>query len=171
MEDPIAWPAAVGLKACFCALLAAEEPVCDCCIMYGTEVAIDSCDPGYAWVRVVSEELIELPNVRCLDASRGPWRVTLELGVMRCVPTMDDQGRLPTCAQHEAVAKKILEDKHRMRRAVACCEWAPRDRYKDPARVTLLPWQPIPGPEGLCSGGTMQVQVEANACLCPELPA
>lgn len=171
MDDPVAWPAVLALKACFCTILAAEEPVCSCCIQYGTEVAIDVCDPGLAWLRVVSEVPIEQTNVRCAKPDPGAWLVTLELGVARCAPTVKDNGDLPTCAEHEAVARKVLADKHRMLRAFACCEWAPRDVYDDPARVRVLGWQPLNGPEGLCTGGIVTGTVEINTCLCVEVKA
>lgn len=55
----------------------------------------------------------------CQDAPALGMRIVV--GVVRCVPTMDDTGKGPTDAQHDAAARLIYADQLAVWRAVVCC--------------------------------------------------
>lgn len=170
IDDPVAWPLAEALAQCLCRLLEDEAPVRCCCVLPGAEVAWDDCTcdgrrDGMAWVRIVQDyQTAEFP--RPYNGHTGPcggaydgWAIILELGVLRCAPTVNERGRLPRCDQQHAAARRAQADKHIMRRAVACCGWAgERD-------VIENGWQAL-GPEGGCHGGILTVTVNQQACIC-----
>ncbi len=170
LDDPIAWPLAEALAQCLCSMLEAEAPVRCCCVLPGAEVAWDDCScdgtrGGMAWVRIVND----YPTARfpqpytgksqpCGGAYDG-WAGALDLGVLRCAPTVDARGRLPSCEQQHTAARRAAADKHIMRRAVSCCGWA-EDR-----QIIEHGWQAL-GPEGGCHGGVLTVTVNQHACVC-----
>lgn len=169
-DDPIAWPLAEALSDCLCILLEEEAPVRCCCVMFGADVAWDDCScdgrrGGMAWVRIANVyPTATFPSPYtgqpgpCGGAYDG-WAVTLELGILRCAPTIDERGRLPRCDQNWSAARRAAADAHLMRRAVMCCSWAGDRRY------IVGSWEPL-GPEGGCHGGVMTVTVNSRACVC-----
>ncbi|MBP2703524.1 hypothetical protein JOL79_06890 [Microbispora sp. RL4-1S] len=173
MADVTALPLAEALLACLCAELddTVAGPVCVCCLAPGPEPA-DCCTcpggEGRAWVRVTrifpTSARFPLPAVdpgRC--ATDGSYAVELELGVYRCVATIDDDGTPPSCDQRTADAVKLLDDAAAMRRAVSCC--FPRTELGRGRAVVVGEWRPI-APEGGCAGGALLVTVESGDC-CP----
>lgn len=173
MADLIAYPLAAELLECLCTALegSLSGPPCRCCIYPGAAVPADSCcecdgGQGQAWVRVARIYPIivgRFPNqmfepTRC-DTHRA-WAVELELGVYRCLATLDDDGNPPTCEQLEHDAQMIADDAAAMRVAARCC-FAGRDRD-----MVMGAWAPI-GPSGGCGGGSMTLTVQAWDCECP----
>lgn len=171
LDDPVAWHLAEALTDCLCTILEAEAPVQCCCTQFGEAVAWDSCNcrngrDGQAWVRVASMfPTATFPQP--YTGNPGPcggnydgWAVQLELGVLRCAPSPDSRGRLPSCEQNTAAARRALADAHIMRRAVMCCDWYGRD-----AKLIVGAWQPV-GPDGGCHGGVLPVTVQSFACVC-----
>lgn len=170
MADTTGLPLAEDLLSCLCAELADTigGPPCVCCLSPGPE-PMECCQcpagEGNAWVRVVrifpTTAKFPTPSTdpspgRCVT---GLYAVELELGVYRCVSTLDDDGRAPSCAERTSDAEKILDDAAAMRRAVSCC-FAVRGR-----QMIVGEWRSR-GPDGGCAGGAMTVIVEADDC-CP----
>lgn len=156
-DDDYLWPHLVDLKECLCEALAGCESVCACEIIPGPEPTIDYCDPGYAWIRVVSENRV-VPQTRrqqCFDDD--PWIVTLEMGVARCEPQPSSNGTPPSTEAREEAARRMLADKKLMKRAALCC-WKPKDRLGDDVPVFVSFWNPS-ALTGACVNGTLTVQM------------
>lgn len=176
VDDPIAYRLAQELSTCFCNELAAvSAPVGCCCLWPGLEVAWDSCTPGQAWVRVAQVYPVgtrfPTPDTG-LDVgvcgALGGWAVVLELGALRCMPQPGDNGDLPSCTDYDDTERMVLADAHAMRRAVRCCDWRANAGADPEAQVLFGSWQPV-GPAGACTGGLMQITVQAYGCLCDEI--
>jgi hypothetical protein len=175
ITDPVL-PLADALLACLCAAVAdTGNPVCACCVHPGLSTPMDYCDcecssggNGQAWVRVnrIYPAGARFPQQSFeVEPCKIPsWGVELVMGVYRCVATLDDDGRPPTCDQVEADATKILLDAAAMRVAAVCCfGTAEEDRT-----AIVGEWSPI-GPNGGCAGGFMSVTVQFYDC-CPPVP-
>jgi hypothetical protein len=140
------------LADCLCDLLVNEErPVCWCGPEVGAEVPFDNCFGdcgtvcGKAWVRIVNASPFTTFPTPDIDAGCGkPLMYSLEVGVMRCIPT-DDQAR-----PEEIVLLSLLQqlqDERACHRALLCCAQSNRN-------LIVSPQQYIPrGPEGGCVGG------------------
>lgn len=98
---------------------------------------------------------------------------TLTATILRCVPVSDDSGRPPTCEALAASALAAVQDASAVRDGILCC-LSEMQREKDP--VTNAPTlsyflsqsQDFVGPQGLCGGSAMTVQVGLiNRCPCP----
>ncbi|QYN17610.1 hypothetical protein [Amycolatopsis sp. DSM 110486] len=176
VADPIAWPIVNGLAECLCEILDKEAPVKCCCVQYGSEVSLDDCSregdrEGMAWARLVSVYPTRVfPQA---DATRigncggeNGWAVMVELGVVRCAPSIDERGNLPKCWDITNAAEKAANDAHAMRRAIMCCGWGQNnDPLGDDPEYVIGAWHPLGG-EGGCQGGTMTVTVHAWGCVC-----
>lgn len=121
----------------------------------------DECCTGIAWVRIVNIQ----PNPRfdaefhCVGVGR---LVTLEMGVMRCAPPVNDAALIPTAEQWLASALQIDADLDSMEQAL-CCLRDDQD-WDAPPRLGGDGYVPI-GPDGNCIGGRMQVELEVD-CGC-----
>lgn len=176
MADTTALPLAESLLACLCGELddTVGGPVCTCCLSPGPEPA-DCCPcdggDGKAWVRVIrifaTGARFALPALDPSACKTGALAVELELGVYRCVSTIDDEGNSPTCDQRNADAAKILDDAAAMRRAVKCC--FPATDEGTHRQVIIGDWRSL-GPEGGCAGGALTVTIEAADCCPPATP-
>jgi hypothetical protein len=176
MPDVTALPLAQALLACLCAALddTVGGPVCSCCLAPGPE-PVDCCacaaGEGKAWVRVVrifpTAARWPLPALDPSACAAGGYGVELELGVVRCVATIDDDGNPPSCDQRNADTIKILEDAAAMRAAASCCF---------PSTELGRQWRSLPGewraiePQGGCAGGVMTVTIESADCCPPVGP-
>lgn len=176
MPDNTALPIAQALLACLCAELddTVGGPVCTCCLAPGAE-PVECCEcaegEGKAWVRVVriwpTGARWPLPAADPAACRVGGYAVELELGVVRCVSTIDDDGSPPTCDDRTADTVKILEDAAAMRAAASCCF---------PGTDLGRAWRSIPGewrpiePQGGCAGGTLLVTIESGDCCPPAAP-
>lgn len=175
VDDPIAWCLADALAACFCAELAATSaPVGCCCVYPGEQVAVDSCKPGMAWVRIARQYPV---GDRFPVAASAPdpcggangWAVVLELAALRCMPGVSAQGKPPPCGAVTPVARLVAADAQAMRRAVLCCDWRVTCGGDPDVAVVVGAWEPL-GPQGLCVGGAMSVTVQSNGCVCGPRP-
>lgn len=128
----------------------------------------DECCQGLAWVRPVlfvpSSGVFPIQDEAPVPRGTGAWAVTLEMGVVRCAPTPDENS-IPSNATWNALVQEIMDDAAAMRRAICCYVAAnPVARTK----WTLpLEWQPL-DTEGGCVGGTLQVVMRGPACDCSE---
>jgi hypothetical protein len=166
--------AALLLQQCLCdqmALLPLADQPQRCCVIAGQDfemgVALteDMCACGTAWVRIDSfTPSATFPIQQETPTNCGPeqWTLTLELGVARC-PPLGDANVLPTCTEWADYTTKVMADAQAMRNAIICCFGPAR-----PNRLYLIGgWQAF-GPEGLCGGGKMTVQVQILRCNeCP----
>lgn len=159
------------MHACLCAQVNATIPVDDrpsrCCLLAGSDFELgvslteDACRCGTAWVRIASfAPTGAFPNPQETPSNCGPdgWSLTLELGIARC-PPIGDATTLPTCEELAAYTAKVMTDAQAIRRAIICCLGPSR-----PTRRYLMgAWEAF-GPEGMCGGGRMTVQLQLLNC-------
>jgi hypothetical protein len=161
LQDERIWPIATQLASCLCRELAdagGPEP-CFCGILPGDNVAFDYCSPcagdrcGMAWVRLAGVVPMQnetfgfiTPN-RCAPVLMGVF----EVGVLRCAPTMLEDGSPPTMADQLDAATLQASDMAAACRAAACC-------FGNERAVTLGAWNPV-GPDGGCLGGSWAVTI------------
>ncbi len=171
MATDLILAAAQEMHACFCAQLNITVPVDDrpqrCCLFVGEDfemgVAIneDMCKCGTAWVRVAGITPTGIfPNQMSEATNCAPtgWSLSLELGVARC-PPLGDAYNLPSCDDWAAYTARVMTDAQAMRQAIICCLSAAR-----PNRQYLIGgWAPF-GPQGLCGGGKMTVDLQLLRC-------
>ena len=131
----------------------------------GTAVAADWCCPGdcasgpcgQAWVR-----LVQLYPTRVFPAPDATWSkvpsvdsaIQLELGVLRCVAGLGENGEAPAPEEMTADAIAALDDAAALRAAA--------QRALAPRRVVLGGYTAA-GPQGYCAGGT-QLFTAAISC-------
>lgn len=166
--------AAQAMRDCLCAqmnLLPEPDRPQRCCIIAGQEFELgvslleDACRCGTAWVRIDSYQpssTFPLPQELAQKCGPEQWALTLELGVARC-PPVGTATKLPTCEELDLYSAKVMADAQAMRNAVLCCYGPGRSN-----RVFLMGAWTAFGPEGLCGGGKMTVQVQILKCdECP----
>ena len=153
--------ALADLGDCVCSELAATGagPTCWCGLYPGAQVAWDSCGDcgnsvcGMGWVRLDStfpSQTFPQPadiSVRCA----APLVYRIEVGVLRCMPTMPDGG----AATPEMLAGVVLGqaiDAAAIHRAMMCCETV---------RVAPETWLPR-GPQGGCVGGAWTAYLDVR---------
>lgn len=177
--DPVAWPMATALLACFEEEVAKVlDPPASVGLRPGQQVDAllsvneDECCEGLGWVRIddvfpSSDERFPLQD-QTAGAWCNPrtWAVRLEMGVVRCAPTPDAYS-IPTNAEWRDLVERHMQDAAAMRRSVICC-FGELD-----ISFLLGNWTPLPV-SGRCSGGTTMVTVAAEYIDCcgdsPESP-
>lgn len=163
-------PTMEALLACSeAALEDAGRPVSRSSLVPGRDVAWDNCcgdgnTGGQLYVRAVtgfpSGPFPQHNTSTKCDAPFRAWQ--LAVGVIRCTPTIDDQGNPPSAAALTANTLGVMEDAHALETAIKCClREAPRVQG-----VILVAWTPQ-GPQGGCVGGEWTVWVNLPACACP----
>lgn len=139
------------------------------CLRFGERVdptigtTEDECCTGLAWVRVVSvDNLIngDDPN-QCVYLKQ---RLTLELGVARCLPWGTRQAG-PTCDEWTTVALRGDADQQAMQRAVCCARQAIVFAQPELAQAVLQGTYEASGPNGNCVSGTTQMTIDYD-CGC-----
>jgi len=141
------------------------EPVCRASVVPAGLVAWDACErtsdgrDGQLWAAV--QTLIPAnPTGGAAGCWRGIWQA--ELGVVRCVSTVDDQGRPPPAAWLAEDAWTQARDADALARLVLCCQdrWDPQQQTSG---VELVGWDPL-GPDGGCVGGRWIIRGEYDEC-------
>ena len=118
----------------------------------GSEVAWDECCDGQLWIRVSGQEPALSsragaadPNCRLLG-----WYVTLGVGIIRCVASLDSRGSPPTPTAITEDGLTSIRDSVEIRTALVCADTS--------LRLTVLQWSPL-GPAGGCAGGEWLVSI------------
>lgn len=174
VSDPLVMPTARELLECFAVELekVTSPPKyvqlrAGSVVDYLLSTSADECCQGLAWVRPSSF----FPNSGTFptqDAAPQPkgvtgWAFTLELGVVRCMPTPDEHS-IVSAEEWDAVTQAVMDDAAAMRRAICCwIEQAP-GRAK---RVLPGIWSPL-DIEGGCVGGVLPVTFRGPACDCSD---
>lgn len=148
-------PLLTSILACLCTQLVTDgNPVCECCVVVSDDVPpMTGCDcvcengQGFAWARFVNADWQQTELTKC---PIGPWRVTLQIGVYRCVNAE------PTCETTTTEAELVSEDMASLQRAVLCCEALGGRRY-------TLGAGNIIGPAGGCVGASLDIVLELGA--------
>lgn len=125
-------------------LLVGQEVVMD------VDAFTDLCCSGLASTMVTGGRM-EPGVVDTFDGGPLYSRIDIALTVLRCAPTIGDDLRSPTVAEHAAYANLVLDDMERMLNAagaVAQLEWL------SPGDMSNPEWAPIEA-EGGCGGGAV----------------
>lgn len=136
------------------------QPFCVGQILPGAEVPFDydrdGCGEGSNgqwWVRMTTLA----PTINFPEQLASPypskatlWAIALELGAMRHIDGLDEQGNPPSTEYLAELTRLQLEDMDAMRAAIICCFGS------EP--ITIDPYEPI-GPAGLVVGGTFSLLV------------
>lgn len=144
-----------ALLGCMCTALGDYGWRGDCCLEPG-EVAWDQCGPEpKAWVRLVDvypsrPYPLFASNVKVEDVQ---WALTLEMGAVTQVCDDDCD-----CAVKTSNTEAVVLLAAAMLDALACCglDSCGDDPRAQPVQVT--------GPEGLCAGAKMAVNVPIDPC-------
>lgn len=97
------------------------------------------------------------------------WVVSVRIIVARCIPTMDEQGRIDPAAQ-SAAAEMLATDLYAVLQALTCCVTADAVPGKTKRRVSISAVGNVEIPsEGGCGGIEVRAAIEAGpVCGCPE---
>jgi hypothetical protein len=182
---------AEAVLACVCAALeetaatVAGQPGCPCraCVVPGQpawdECGNDACGDGGGQLTVhiarvfpsrtfPAEDRGGQEAVRGLRGCAPPPTTAMELVVtlLRCAPTLDEQGCPPTCEELQASARILHTDMVTIYSALECCiaGTAPTRR----GRRYVLGGQRVLGPQGGCVGVEQRAIVALPPVCCPE---
>lgn len=175
VADPLVMPLVVELLDCYAQELAKlEDPPLHVGVRPGSIVdflvsrSSDECCEGLAWVRPAaffpSSGPFPTQDETARKQGTTSWAVTLELGIVRCSPTPDENS-IPSNEEWLAVTQAVMDGAAAMRRAICCfVEANPIDRKQN-----VLPgiWQPV-DVEGGCVGGVLPVTFRGPACDCAQ---
>ena len=172
MYDHI-WPKLLDLLGCLEATLVSNGvPAVRTFIAPGGPPPWDSCcvvgnAEGQAWVQLQSvNPTNDFP--RQTGPQRlgfGEWAVTVNLGILRCAATLNDQGEAPPVEAMMANAEKVNRDRVLLHTAIECCFLPELDVE---GGYLVGGWTPL-GPGGGCVGGQQTFQFVADVCGCPEI--
>lgn len=167
-------PIVTGISACIIDALAqtpAGAPDRQCLLVPTQSIPWDNCDCGGQIATAIQSVYGSSRFPTPADATRdwspcGPaWQVAQVLvSVVRCVPTMDDQGQPPSCPAELAAALTLEDDRTAIRQALACC----LTNLKDTAVIGAWAMNPTVtvGELGGCAGVETTFLIGARSCLC-----
>jgi hypothetical protein len=148
---------------CVCTALTerGQGPTCWCGLWPGADVAWDYCgecsDDGKCGMAYLRPDIafpystfpFAEPDTNC----KRPIGYRFEIGVVRCMPTMNEDGELPSEAEIREATLGLMLDQHALLCAIREC--------RAPGLVSLEGWTPA-GPEGGCVGGAWTIFVDPN---------
>jgi hypothetical protein len=170
IADPAVWPMLVKALACLSAAAdEVEAPPLYRSIRTGDSIQAsisqtqDECCQGLAWVRPVQispTNNFPTPESAWQNCPPGELAVEVELGMLRCAPTMgpgsETDLNVVTPEQWAVTTSRVLADAAAMRRA-ACC------LIEQGYAVFVGSWSPV-ATEANCAGGTMRITVAVPFC-------
>lgn len=144
----------------------------DCC------EADEDTPGGTLWVRVIETyptagQGSPYPQRDTSTRSCHPfaWAVQLAVGVVRCTPTVDDNGVAPSPTAISLSALEMTRDRATLETAIRCCFANPvgaSDGVEE-GKTILFGWVPV-GANGGCAGGEWTLYVALRSCACPDTP-
>jgi hypothetical protein len=153
------WLLAEEIKDCICVALEAESTCpcpCRACVIVG-DPAWDDCCEGQLTVGLnrlyVHDNFpsAAVGPIFCFSPLAGDFTVTL----LRCAPTVKDDGTLPTCDELSESARQIYSELYISMRALICCLAAKKRAAKFLIRDAVTV-----GPDGGCVGFQIRFTVE-----------
>jgi len=144
---------------CVCLALENESPCgCPCrkCVVFGPPVWDDCCSGQLTiWVeRIYVAAKFPQTDGQPITCA-APLAADFVLQLIRCVPTVDDNGVAPSCEAISASAAKIYQEMYIVERALLCCLAA----FKKNRAFVMKDMRPI-GPQGGCAGFEVRFTVE-----------
>lgn len=169
VEDDIAYPLMLALVSCLAETLERRGLTTPCFIGLvpgdSQYLACGECDDGRcgsAWVRLQSEYPSRNFPAQDQDAVKcgGLMAYIIEIGVLRCVPTINADGTGPDVAEQLASTRIQMADKAALKAAICCL--ADRGFRGRPLRYSLGTYTPTPF-QGGCGGGFWTVTIGSPA--------
>jgi hypothetical protein len=173
-RDPLIWPMLQRFRTSIAAqLILAERPVCKFPLHWGADrPPADLCDctcadggQGVGWGRWVQSGPAPDVGPRTAavptECSAGKWMVTLEFGVYRCYPVLDDAGNPPAELAIDRATQGFHDDAAALRRGVRCNQWL-EEKDLTWQFVTQIPLTPAGG----CAGVATQFRIHQAECKC-----
>lgn len=160
----------VQAPVCFFPVIYADHPLpaqrCDCTCEGGGH--------GEAWVRMVKVDRATAVRTRTRPSAPGMvdndcgdrrWVFTVEVGVWRCAPTLDDNGNPPDDADYDTHTQAMLNDAVALERAWRCCDFIENLPLITAHQLdTIAP----SGPAGGCVGTIATGRLIVDECTpCP----
>lgn len=146
-----------SLLSCLCSQVALTPggATCFCGMVPGTQPPMEFCSPcdsdvcGMAWLRLARIFPSNRFPTPVLEANgcKAPLAYEWQMGVWRCMPTMDTDGNPPGEAAQAMAAAVLIGDAQAMYQALVCC------LDKLPRELAVGQYTPV-GPFGGCGGGT-----------------
>lgn len=144
------------------------------CVYNGdTAVAYDNCCDGQLWVswdRTIpsdwkTQSFGNFPT-RSPRATKANCfqliAIEFEIGIIRCAPTVHDDGTPPTCEEIEESALQMHEDAWAILKGVLCC----LNEFSAAGFYTSWEQQEPTGDVGGCTGSVLRVAVGHELCPC-----
>lgn len=159
-DDDLALPVLDAIRACLCENLDASPGggPCFCSLWPALTVTSDYCTCqgaggcGQAWVRLVRIYPYQNYPQQAIDAKcNSGLAMVVELGVIRCLPTLKSNAAPPGAAAQAEATRIQMGDWRTMLTTLKCCpELLKRD---------VLLGNYDPRGQGGCGGGTLQATV------------
>lgn len=166
-DDDLALPVLDAIRDCLCAELVASPggETCFCGLWPALTVTPDFCSCkggvggcGQAWVRLVRIYPFQAYPQQALDARcKAGLAAVVELGVLRCIPTLGAGGAAPDAAAQAQAVVVQMGDWQAMRRTLECCEAL--------ARRDVVLGNYDPRGQGGCGGGTLTATIRLGRNL------
>lgn len=138
-------------------------------LVFGTDVVADECCEGYLYVRLVtmypSGDPFPTQDTRPGNCKPTLMASQLAVGVLRCIPTIEDGGDPPDAAELNEAALGIHADAAIILSALKCC--LDPDDVVNLETLVLGAWTPRANLGG-CGGGEWALTVGHGACRCQE---
>lgn len=137
---------------CHCGITSGDQPqwgYCTDCGNTGT-CGMGFIRPGSAF------RYSSFPNQDdTADGCAGPMAYELQVGVVRCFPTIEEDGSMPPAEETTTASLMLIEDMIALRTAIECCD----SKYLK--NIFLGAWQ-TSGPQGGCVQGDWTVIVDPS---------
>jgi hypothetical protein len=148
----------------------AGAPDRQCLLLPTQTIPWDNCDCGGQVAQAIqetfgSDRFPSRAEAKDWQPCGPPWNVVqVMLSVTRCVPTMDEQGQPPPCADSLAAAITLENDRTAVRQALACC----LTDLKTAGQIFGWALQPSTtvGELGGCAGVETPYLFSMRSCLC-----
>lgn len=146
----------------------------DCCVVAGAGAAWDNCCEGLgtAYIALLSgyptnsfPASLGMPSP-CTGLGGPNQAATFEIGVMRCVCTMLEDGSPCLCETKERDAARVMGDLNAVLVGLNCCFADALEGRDECSRWMLNSWRSV-GPMGGCAGIIVSVTIELDSPCCP----
>ena len=142
---------------CVCSSLEKTSCGCPCnAFVAAGAVAWDSCcDGGQMWVGIERVYATgAFPSPASVITCSPQLAADLVVGILRCAPTLNDQGEAPSPERLTESAAQVYEDAYAVVQGVLCC-LVPTSK----ARPFVMGIQRPVGPQGGCCGSELRLTV------------
>lgn len=127
----------------------------------GPVLPADDCCQGLLWARLVQIEPTDgsgdpYKTQRNVGVPVPGWLITLEVGILRCIPEINEQGLAPSPDEYNAASLMAAFDRQQIRAAIMT-DFLQDVRGNDCDALAPGPW--IPADAGGCAGGFTTVAI------------